>query len=98
MRHLYRIPKSLDDPMRIVGMPVDELVLIGLLSLPFLFAGMMVTAIIVGVTTWFSYKYILKKGQPPSFLINAIYWYLPSFISKPLLRSTPDSGQRLYIA
>jgi conjugal transfer pilus assembly protein TraL len=98
MSHLYKIPKSLDDPMRVVGLLIDEVVVITLLSLPFVFVGSMMTALIMAAVTWGVYKYLLKKGQPASFLLNAMYWHLPSSVSKLLLLFTPSSSIRLFIA
>ena len=98
MRHLYRIPVSLDDPIRVVGLPIDEFSVVGLFLIPFVFAGMMVTSMIVSCVSWVIYKYGLKRGQPPSFLINAIYWFLPGQITKFLLNSTPNSGSRIFIS
>ena len=98
MNHLYKIPKSLDDPMRVVGLPIDEVVVIAIATMPLMLSGKMVTALIMAGLVWGAYKYLLKNGQPPSFLLNAMYWYLPSSISKILLLSTPSSSIRLFIA
>ncbi len=98
MNHLYKIPKSLDDPMRVVGLPVDEVVVIAVVGVPFMFSGEMLTSLILASLMWGIYKYLLKRGQPTSFLLNAMYWYLPSTASKILLMRTPSSHTRLFIA
>ena len=98
MNHLYKIPKSLDDPMRVVGLPMDELVVIALAVMPLVCSGQMLSALIMSGVSWIVYKYLLKNGQPPSFLLNAMYWYLPSSVSKMLLMFTPSSSVRLFIA
>lgn len=98
MRHLYQIPSSLDDPIRVVGLPIDEVVVIALFLIPFILSGMLVTSMIVGGVSWVVYKYVLKQGQPPSFLVNMMYWYLPSSIVSPLLKKTPNSSSRIFIA
>ena len=98
MSHLYKIPKSLDDPMRVVGLPIDEVVVVALAGIPLMLSGKMLTALIIAGMTWGVYKYLLKKGQPASFLLNAMYWHLPSSASKLLLLFTPGSSIRLFIA
>lgn len=95
--HLYKIPKSLDKPMRFLGLPVDEFVVGFLAAFIFFDVDKYFMALAVPAALIVVLRY-LKKGNDSSWLINIAYWYLPSFVTRIFLKNTPPSENREYIA
>lgn len=96
-RSLYLVCKTLDEPIRIVGLPLDEFIVTAIISGVFFISGKIILAMVSIVLTIVLLR-VMKKGQGGSWLLNICYWYLPSFMSKPILRFTPESHRREWIS
>lgn len=96
-RSLYLVPKTLDVPSRILGLPIDEFI-VGLFFAVFFFLlGKMIWSMIIPTVVVVLIK-VMKRGQGSAWLVNLCYWYLPKVVMINLLRKTPPSRQREYIA
>ncbi|MBN3262965.1 type IV conjugative transfer system protein TraL [Pectobacterium brasiliense] len=89
----YYFPETLNQQERIIGLPIDEFIVVA----PLLLAGVVynmstVLSVIAGLL-WLSIRY-LKKGQGSYWLLNFCYWHLPYFIFKIIFRQIPDSSFR----
>lgn len=47
----------------------------------------------MGAVLWLFVRH-LKKGQGSWWLLNLLYWYLPTVLFRVQFRRTPDSGNR----
>ena len=96
-RSLYVVPKTLDAQTRIFGLPIDEFVVGGLISLSLFLndctiLGMVIPALAVCLMR------MVKKGQSSAWIINLCYWYFPSTIMRYVLMKTPESVTREYLS
>jgi len=96
-RSLYIVCKTLDQPVRLVGLPLDEFMLAAVLSGIFFLSGKIILAMAAAVLS-IVFLRVMKKGQGSSWLINTFYWHLPSFMIKAALRYTPSSHHREWIS
>lgn len=97
MTDKYRFPKCLDEEKRVVGLPLDEaIVVIGVFLVSF-YLGMTVVGIVVAAAAWMGLRH-LKKGENTFFLLYMSYWTLPKEISGVLFRKTPTSKIREWVA
>ena len=96
-RSLYVVPKTLDAPTRLVGLPLDEFIPAIALAGFFFVMGRLLLALAVPAVLVVFLK-LIKRGQGRSWLLNIGYWYLPKRVMQILLRQTPPSYQRDYIA
>ena len=96
-RSLYLVPKTLDNSVRLLGLTLDEFVPAVFLGLIFFILGKVMLSIALPVLAVVLTK-LLKKGQGSSWLINVFYWYFPKTFMKLMLRKTPPSENREYIA
>jgi conjugal transfer pilus assembly protein TraL len=91
----YTIPRSLDEPFKIMLWTLDELCV---LFIPFLilmfFFNSPITGLIVGALLLFILKK-LKGEQGHFFLHHLLYWYLPPLF---YFKKTPPSYRREWIA
>lgn len=92
----YRFPKTLSEPRRFLGMPLDEalptlpIVLWGVLSHKQLFG--MVAAVLV----WLLIRWA-KRGKGSMWLYNLLYWHFPTALFRVVFRVIPDSSFRQWI-
>lgn len=96
-RSLYIVCKTLDQPARIIGLPMDEFILMAIVSSVFFILGKPILAMILGLLTIISIR-VMKRGQGSGWLINIIYWYMPDFMLKAFIRFTPPSHKREWIS
>ena len=96
-RDLYLVPKTLDAPARVLGLSLDEFIPALLLGGFFCLLGKLILAMIVSAVVVVLVKG-LKRGQGSSWLLNLCYWYFPHCLMQGILRSTPPSQQRDYLA
>lgn len=96
-RRLYVVPKTLDAPVRILGLTRDELIPAALMGGGFFLSGRFLLAMLLSAITVIAVK-VMKRGQGSSWLVNVCYWYFPAVLMQPVLRYTPASRQREYIA
>ncbi|OGT34146.1 MAG: type IV conjugative transfer system protein TraL [Gammaproteobacteria bacterium RIFCSPHIGHO2_02_FULL_39_13] len=96
-RSLYIVCKTLDQPVRVIGLPLDEFILMAAISGIFFMLGKPVLAAFLGLMTIIALR-IMKKGQGSGWLLNVCYWYLPEIFLKAFLRFTPASHKREWIS
>ena len=96
-RSLYVVCKTLDQPMRIIGLPLDEFVITAILSGIFIFLGKLILSMGLAILTVVLMR-AMKKGQGASWLLNVFYWYLPQSFTKAFIRFTPGSHHREWIS
>ena len=92
----YRFPKTLDQEMRILGLPPDEFIPIAILIILGVFIGQAVSLMIVAGLYWISIREC-KKGQGSTFLLNLGYWHLPTELFRIVFRVIPKSHRRHYL-
>ena len=95
-RSLYVVCKTLDQPVRIIGLPIDEFLITIIFSGFFFFCGKLILSMVVALLTIIAMR-MMKRGQGSGWLINIFYWYLPRNLSKAFIRHTPDSKNREWI-
>ena len=83
--------------MRLLGLPLDEFIPALCLGAFFFFLGKVLLSIALPVLAVVLVK-TMKQGQGSSWLINLCHWYLPKTIMVGLIRKTPPSQSREYIA
>lgn len=89
----YYFPETLNNQKRWFGLPPEEaVILIGCGGLGF-WIDMFVIMLITGGALWLLVRH-LKKGQGSWWLLNLLYWYLPTTLFRTQLRRVPDSGNR----
>lgn len=96
-RGLYLVPKTLDAQARVLGLPLDEFIPSIFFAVFFFLLGKVVLSIAIPVITVVLIK-MMKQGQGSAWLINLCHWYLPKVVMTHLLRKTPPSQNREYIA
>ena len=90
----YRTPQYLDEPLRIMLLTIDELVVF---ILPFLLALLLFNQPVLGGVIGGVLVFILKKikgEQGHYFVYNLIYWYLPQMVR---FKVTPPSYLRMLL-
>ena len=94
----YQIMKTIDAPLRLLGLTLDEAIpaIASIVIFGFVFRQMLVgviaTAIVLIVMR------VLKRGKSGGFLLNTIYWQLPGLVFGAYLKRTPKSSDRHFIA
>lgn len=96
-RSLYLISKTLDAPVRVLGLSLDEFIPACFFAVFFFLLGKVVLSIAIPILTVVGMK-IMKQGQGSAWLMNLCHWYLPKIIMGPVLRKTPPSQNREYMA
>ena len=96
-RSLYVVCKTLDQPTRIVGLPVDEFIIAEILMGIFIFMGKLILSMGIAIPTVVLIR-VMKKGHGAGWLLNVLYWYLPQNLTKVFVRFTPASHQREWIS
>ncbi|MBI6194781.1 type IV conjugative transfer system protein TraL [Providencia rettgeri] len=92
----FIFPQTLTEQSRPIGLPLDETCAI---ALPLCWGVMdkqYIAGVVVGALLWFALRYF-KKGRGTDWLINACYWYLPSFCIQGMYKRLPDSAFRLWL-
>ena len=93
MRDPYTIPQTLDEPLRIMLLTVDELLVF---AVPLLLLGFVCNALLLGFLVGAGGVALLKKGkgeQGQRYGLHLLYWHYPSLC---VLRGAPSSFPRSY--
>ncbi|RYG89922.1 type IV conjugative transfer system protein TraL [Loktanella sp. IMCC34160] len=90
-----RIEQRLQDPPRVLMLPADEAILLGLPVLMGLLGKQVITGVIVAVTLWMIWKRI-KGDTGLEGVAAAAYWFLPTGFG--LLKELPDASVDLWEA
>ena len=96
-KSLYIVCKTLDQPVRIVGLPLDEFIITIVLSGIFFMLGKLILSMVVALLCIILLR-LIKRGQGSGWLLNILYWYMPNVIIKTILRFTPASNHREWIS
>lgn len=96
-RSLYVVCKTLDQPTRIIGLPLDEFVITAILSGIFVFMGKLILSMAIAILTVVLMR-LMKKGQGAGWLLNVLYWYFPRHLTKAFIRFTPASHHREWVS
>src|SRR3989338_9717680 len=96
-RSLYVVCKTLDQPICIIGLPLDEFLITTVIAGFFFIIGKLILSMVIGLLTVILLR-IMKRGQGSGWLINVFYWYLPQKLSKAFIRYTPASKNREWIS
>jgi len=91
----YKICRLVDQQIRIVGLPIDEALPVGILCGVGLFVGQLLVMMVIAVVYWFTIRHF-KKGQGSSFLLNVLYWFLPGVIMSAVFKTLPTSSIRYW--
>ncbi|MEQ9883229.1 type IV conjugative transfer system protein TraL [Pectobacterium brasiliense] len=89
----YYFPETLNQQERIIGLPVDEFIVVAPLLIAGIVYNMSTVLSVVAGLLWLLIRY-LKKGQGSYWLLNFCYWRLPYFVFKITFRQIPDSSFR----
>lgn len=92
----YRFPKTLSEQLRILGLPLDELIPV----VPVLAWGFWVHKQLFGLVAAFVVWFIIrsaKRGKGSMWLYNVMYWYLPWLNSGTVFKMIPDSSFRQWV-
>ncbi|EGT4277885.1 type IV conjugative transfer system protein TraL [Cronobacter sakazakii] len=89
----YYFPETLNQQTRVLGLPVDELIIVAPLAILGVMYNMSTVLSIIAGLLWWLIRY-LKKGQGSYWLLNFCYWHLPSLIFRVTFRRIPDSSFR----
>lgn len=87
----YQVPRTLDDPGRILWWDVDQALLVCM----FLVFGMVAGYLLIGMITGLSIGWVYgksKSGRHKGYAIHLMYWFMPSGVLG--LRRTPPSHHR----
>lgn len=90
----YTLPQTLEAPVRIVLLTLNELMAF---LVPFLLLTFVFNSLIIGVGLGVVLVYSLKKfkgEQGQHYLLNLMYWYLPPIVR---FQAIPPSHQRRYV-
>lgn len=96
-RSLYLVPRSLDAQIRVLGLPLDEFIPACAMAIAFFLSKKILFSMAVPTVLVVFIKF-LKQGQGSAFLVNVCYWFFPRLVMSNLLRHTPPSEDREYIA
>jgi conjugal transfer pilus assembly protein TraL len=89
----YQFPETLNQQKRIIGLPTEEAVVITACAGVGLLCDLFIVMLFVAAVLWLLIRY-LKKGQGTWWLLNLLYWYLPTKLFRLQFRRVPDSGNR----
>jgi conjugal transfer pilus assembly protein TraL len=92
----YSFPETINEQSRLFGLPVDEVSVIAtpiVCGVAYSCAGVMCA---LAAAMWILLRY-LKKGQGTQFMVDFLYWHLPSFLFRPFLRKIPSSANRHWV-
>jgi len=89
----YKFPETLNQQKRLGGLPTEEAVLILACAGIGLLCDLFIVMLIVAGALWLLVRH-LKKGQGTWWLMNLLYWYLPTALLRLQFRRVPDSGNR----
>ncbi|NDH09343.1 MAG: type IV conjugative transfer system protein TraL [Gammaproteobacteria bacterium] len=92
---MYRMMQHLDEPLRLLGLTMDEVFIV---SCGLLLLVTTTHKILAGVFCFGLYILLtfFKKGQNPRFLLVLVYWYLPFELSMFIVRHLPQSHLRVW--
>ncbi|KAA5971654.1 MULTISPECIES: type IV conjugative transfer system protein TraL [Pantoea] len=92
----YRFPKTLSEQLRVLGLPLDELIpVIPVLAWGF-WTHRQLFGLMAACAVWFAIR-SAKRGRGSMWLYNVMYWYLPGLRAGTVFRMIPDSSFRQWI-
>ncbi|MFD3249158.1 type IV conjugative transfer system protein TraL [Rahnella aquatilis] len=89
----YRFPETLNQQKRVAGLPPEEAFVLLACGVTGFFCDIFIVMLCVGAVLWLLIRHI-KKGQGSWWLLNLLYWYLPTVLFRVQFRRVPDSGNR----
>lgn len=89
----YHFPETLNQQKRVLGLPTEEAFVIVACAGIGLLIDMFIVMLFVAGALWLLIRH-LKKGQGTWWLLNLLYWYLPTALLRLQFRRVPDSGNR----
>jgi type IV conjugative transfer system protein TraL len=92
----FKTLRYLNEPMRIMGLTVDDFA-IGVISMLLLLGSEHKLFGIIFALSLVSALKVLKKGARPSFVLVLMYWYLPGFVTKVMGKSLPESAHKVLL-
>lgn len=93
----YIIYHRINDPHRILGLPLDEAIPILLVTGLFWYVGAMVAGFMISAVFFVAIRHF-KQGQGSGWLKSLAYWFLPDFCFRLSLSMTPASFRRFWIS
>ena len=94
----YQIMKTIDAPLRLLGLTLDEAIPSILCVVVFGFLMRQMLVAIIATALVLAVMRFLKRGRSGGFLLNAIYWKLPGVVFGSYLKRTPPSSDRHFIS
>ncbi|PQK95161.1 type IV conjugative transfer system protein TraL [Pantoea ananatis] len=89
----YRFPETLNQQKRWLGLPPEEACVLLTFGLIGFFCNNFVTMLCISAVFWMGIRH-LKKGQGSWWLLNLLYWYLPTLFFRVRFMRIPDSCNR----
>lgn len=89
----YKFPETLNLQKRLFGLPPEEAIVFLLCGVIGFCCDILVVMLVVGVILWLFIRH-LKKGQGSEWLMNLLYWYLPTMLFRVQFRRIPTSSHR----
>jgi len=96
-RSLYVVCKTLDQPLRLIGLTLDEFIPAAILFSVFFGLGKVLTSLVVSFLSVIIIR-VMKKGQGSSWILNWCYWTLPLVMTRLIFQHTPGSHQREWVS
>ena len=92
----YQIYKYLDEEKRLVGLPIDEVIPIGLVLIIAFLMKMLLVGILLAAAIFGAIRG-LKKNRGRCALLSIIYWNGNDLVGKTIFRSFPPSSKRYWV-
>lgn len=89
----YQFPATLNQQKRFLGLPPEEAVVLLSFGVIGFYIDMLIVMLCAGAVAWLLLRH-LKKGQGSWWLLNLLYWYLPTVLLRVQFRRVPDSANR----
>jgi len=89
----YKFPETLNQQKRFIGLPREEAIVLLLCGVIGFYCDILIVMLVVGAILWLLIRH-LKKGQGSTWLLNLLYWYLPTVLFRVQFRRVPTSSHR----
>lgn len=89
----YLFPETLNQQKRLMGLPIEEAIVVIACAGIGLLCDIFIVMLFVAGALWLLIRH-LKKGQGTWWLLNLLYWYLPTVLLRLQFRRVPDSANR----
>ncbi|MBW1215804.1 type IV conjugative transfer system protein TraL [Pantoea allii] len=89
----YLFPETLNQQKRLMGLPTEEAIVVIACAGIGLLCDIFIVMLFVAGALWLLIRH-LKKGQGTWWLLNLLYWYLPTVLLRLQFRRVPDSANR----